>query len=136
MPIFHKIIFKHIFHKSESLFMLPKGKFICMFKKSFVLQVFLFLTILKKNLFFWCFFPFFLVLKPLVSAKISIFLGIKIRVKSSFSYPVFGRSGCRLSNSTAIFLPNVSDIWRLPNPVKIQNVPFFITKSAMEPKNE
>jgi hypothetical protein len=42
-------------------------------------------------------------LKPLVSAKISIFLGIKIRVKSSFFYPVFGRSGCRLSNSTAIF---------------------------------
>ena len=134
MPIFHKIIFKHIFHKSESLFMLPKGKF--MFKKSFVLQVFFIFNNYKNKIVFWCFFPFFLVLKPVVSAKISIFLGIKIRVKSSFSYPVFGRSGCRLSNSTAIFLPNVSDIWRWPNPVKIQNVPFFITKSAMEPKNE
>jgi hypothetical protein len=28
MPIFHKIIFKHIFHKRESLYMLPKGTFI------------------------------------------------------------------------------------------------------------
>jgi hypothetical protein len=64
----------------------------------------------------------------------SVDLPLKIRVKSSFSHPVLGRSRCRLSNSTAIFLPNVSDVWKWQNPVKIPNVPFFITKSAMEPK--
>jgi hypothetical protein len=42
-------------------------------------------------------------LKALVSAKISI----------------------RLSNSTAIFLPDIFDVWKWPNPVKIPNVPFF-----------
>ena len=39
---------------------------------------------------------------------------------------VFGRSGCRLSNSTVIFLPDVSDVWRWPNPVKIPNVHFLL----------
>jgi hypothetical protein len=43
-----------------------------------------------------------LALKALLSAKLSIF-SLRIRVKSPFSHPVFGRSGCRLSNSTAIF---------------------------------
>jgi hypothetical protein len=40
MSMFHKIIVKHILYKRESLFMLPKGKCICMLKRSFVLQVF------------------------------------------------------------------------------------------------
>jgi hypothetical protein len=36
-----------------------------------------------------------------------------------FPHPAFfGRSGCRLFNSTVIFLPDVSDVWRWPNPVK------------------
>jgi hypothetical protein len=37
----------------------------------------------------------------------------------------------RLSNSTVIFLPDVSDVWRRPNPVKPLNVHFFITKSTV-----
>ena len=43
-----------------------------------------------------------------------------------FPHPAFGRSGCRLSNSTVIFLPDVSDVWRWPNPVKTLNVPFLL----------
>jgi hypothetical protein len=39
-------------------------------------------------------------------------------------------------NLEILFLPNVSDVWKCPNPVKFPNVPFFITKSAVEPKNE
>ena len=35
---------------------------------------------------------------------------------------------------TFAFLPDFSDIWKWPNPVKIPNVPFFITKSVVEPK--
>jgi hypothetical protein len=35
-----------------------------------------------------------------------------------FKNPAFGRSGCRLFNSTVIFLPDISDVWRWPNPVK------------------
>jgi hypothetical protein len=33
-------------------------------------------------------------------------------------------------------LKGLPDVWRLQNPVKIPNVPFFNTKSAVEPKNE
>jgi hypothetical protein len=43
-----------------------------------------------------------------------------------FPHPAFGRSGCRLSNSTVIFLSDVSDVWRWPNPVKSLNVPFLL----------
>ena len=43
-----------------------------------------------------------------------------------FPHPTFGRSGCRLSNSTVIFLPDVSDVWRWPKPVKTLNVPFLL----------
>jgi hypothetical protein len=39
-----------------------------------------------------------------------------------FPHPAFWRSGYRLSNSTVIFLPDVSDVWRRPNPVKPLNV--------------
>ena len=55
MPIFHKIIFKHIFYKRES-FMLPKGKFICMLKRKFCVASFRFLTII--TLFVFVFFSF------------------------------------------------------------------------------
>jgi hypothetical protein len=47
MPLFHKIIFKHIFHKRESIFMLPKGKFICMLKRKLCFPSFRFLTIIS-----------------------------------------------------------------------------------------
>ena len=116
MPIFHKILFKHIFHKKESLFMFPKRKFICMLKRKF------------------CVATEFLIFNNYNFVCLRVFLSflsftLKIRVKSSFSHPVLGRSRCRLSNSTAIFLPNVSDIWRWPNPVKIPNVPFFLLQN-------
>jgi hypothetical protein len=71
MPIFHKMIFKHIFHKRNSLFMSSKGKFICMLKRKFCVASFRFLTIII--LFVFVFFPFHLALKALVSAKISVF---------------------------------------------------------------
>jgi hypothetical protein len=45
MSIFHKTIFKHIFHKRKSLYMLPKGKFICMLKRKFCVASFWFLAI-------------------------------------------------------------------------------------------
>ena len=42
-------------------------------------------------------------------------------------HPACGKSGCRLSNySTVIFLPDVSDVWRWPNPIKTLNVPFLL----------
>jgi hypothetical protein len=53
----------------------------------------------------------------------------KITISESnlhFPHPAFGRSGCRLSNSTVIFLPDVSDVWRRPNPVKPLNVNFLL----------
>ena len=111
MLIFHKIIFMRIFHKRESLFMLPKGKCICMLKSKFCVASFRFLAILI--LFVFVFFSSF---TPttwhwkhlyLESAKNYIFF-LKIRIKSSFSHPVFGRGGCRLSNLIAIFLPDDS----------------------------
>ena len=43
-----------------------------------------------------------------------------------FPHPAFGRSGCRLSKPTVIFLTNVSDVWRWPNPVKTLIVPFLL----------
>ena len=107
MSIFHKIIFS-----IESLSMLPKGKFICMLKRKFCVASFRFLTIIIYNynfVCFRCFYPLHLAFKALVSAKISIF-PLKIRVKSSFSHLVFGRSVCRLSNYTAVFLPDVSEM--------------------------
>ena len=105
--------------------MLPKGNVLCCK-----------FSIFNNYILFFVFFFFTnLALKALLSAKLSIF-SLRIRVKSPFSHPVFGRSGCRLSNSTAIFLPDVSDVCRWPNPVKFPNVPFFITKSAVKPKNE
>ena len=134
MPIFHKIIFKHIFRNRESLYMLPKGTFLCMLKRKYCVASFWFLTIC---LFVFMFFSFTPALKALVSAKISIFF-LKIRVKSSFSPSSFWKERMPLSNSTVIFLPDVSDVWRWPNPVKTLHAKcsFFITKSAVEPKNE
>ena len=118
--------------------MLPMGNIICMLKRKFCVASFRFLTILI--LFVFVFF-FAYSLRPNIESTYKYlqkfpFFPLKIRVKSSFSHPVLGRSRCRLSNSTAIFLPDVSDVWRWQNPVKIPNVPFFITKSAVEPKNE
>ena len=69
MPIFHKMIFKHIFHKRNSLFMSSKGKFICMLKRKFCVASFRFLTIIILFVFVFFSFP----LKALVSAKISFF---------------------------------------------------------------
>jgi hypothetical protein len=43
--LFHIIRFKHIFHKRKSLYMLPKGKCICMLKRKFCVAIFWFLTI-------------------------------------------------------------------------------------------
>ena len=85
MPIFHKIIFKHLFHKRESLFMLPKGKFICMLKRKFCVASFRLLTSIILSVF--TFFSFTPALKALVSAKNFLngacrnFMGICIDLK-------------------------------------------------------
>ena len=121
MPIFHKIRFKHIFHKRKSLYMLSKGK--CMLKRKFCVGSFGFLTIVI--LFVFVFFSFTPALNALVFAKVSIYF-LKIRVKSSFSPSSFWQERMRLSNSTVIFLPDVSDVWRWPNLVKILNLPFLL----------
>ena len=77
--------------------MLPKGKFICMLKSKFCVASFRFLTIIILFVFvFFFFYTYDLALNALVSAK--------IRVKSSFSHLVLGRSGCRCSR--AIFPPS------------------------------
>ena len=122
MPIFHKIIFKHIFHKRESLYMLPKGKCICMLKRKFCVASFRFLTIIV--LFVFVFFSFTPALKALVSAKISIFF-LKIRVKSSFSHPVLEGADVGCLTLWSYFYPT-SEVWRWSNPVKISNVPFLL----------
>jgi hypothetical protein len=54
------------------------------------------------------------------------FSPLKISQIFIFPHPVFGRSGCQLSNSTVIFLSDVSDVWKWPNPVKTINVPFLL----------
>ena len=69
VPIFHKIICKHIPQKGKSLYVLPKGKFICMLKGKFCVASFWFLP----NVILFVFFSFTPALKVLVSAKISIF---------------------------------------------------------------
>jgi hypothetical protein len=65
---------------------------------------------------FFCFHVFYIYTKywkHLYLQKCRSF-SLEIRVKSSFCHPVFERSGCRMSNSTAIFLPDVSDVWKWP----------------------
>ena len=122
MLIFHKIIFKHIFHKREIVYMLPKGTFICRLKRKFCVASFWFLTIVI--LFVFVFFSFTPALKALVSARISFFF--LLRVKSSFSPSSFWKERMPLSNSTVIFLPDVSDVWRRPNPIKTLIVHFLL----------
>jgi hypothetical protein len=63
-------------------------------------------------------FPFW---KHLYLRKFPFFF-LKSESNLHFPHPAFGRSGCRLSNSTVIFLPDVSDVWRWPNPVKTLTV--------------
>ena len=105
--------------------MLPKGKFICIFKRKFCVASFWFLAIVI--LFVFVFFSFTPALKAFVSTKFSISTSpLKISQVFIFPHSVFGRSGCQLSNSTVIFLPDVSDVWRWPNPVKTLNVPFLL----------
>ena len=118
MPIFHKIIFKHIFHKRESRFMLPKVKrevLCCKFS-------------IFNNYTFVCFrvFLFYTSIESIYICKNFHFSPLKSESNLHFPHPVFGRSGCRLSNSTVIFLSDVSDVWKWPNPVKIPNVPFLL----------
>ena len=98
MPTFHRFIFKQIFHKRESLYMLPKGKCICMLKRKFYVASFWFLTIVI--LFVFVFFSFTPALKALVSAKSFHFFFLRSESNLHFPHLAFGRSGCRLSNST------------------------------------
>ena len=100
--------------------MLPKGKFICMLKKFLIFS----------NCNFVCFRVFLLYtsIESTCFCKNFHLFPLKIRVKSSFSHPVFGRSGCRLSNSMVIFLP---DVWSLAKSGKNFKCSFFITKSAV-----
>ena len=124
MPIFHKIRFKHIFHKRESLYMLPKEKCICMLKRKFCVASFWFLTIVICL--FSCFSPLHQHWKHLYLQKFPFFF-LKIRVKSSFSPSCFWKERMpAVYNSTVIFLPDVSDLWRWPNPVKPLNVTFLL----------
>ena len=111
IPIFHKIILKHIFHKRKSLYMLPK---LYMYVKKEVLCC---KFLIFNNCNFVCFRVFLLYTSIESTCICKIFI---------LPHPVFGRSGCRLSNSTVIFLPDVSDVWRWPNPVKTLNVPFLL----------
>ena len=110
IPIFHKIILKHIFHKRKSLYMLPK---LYMYVKKEVLCC---KFLIFNNCNFVCFRVFLLYTSIESTCICKIFI---------LPHPVFGRSGCRLSNSTVIFLPDVSDVWRWPNPVKIPKCSFF-----------
>ena len=69
MPIFHIMIFKHIFHKRESLFMLPKRKYVCMLKRKFCVASFRILTIIIVFPFMLFFFTLHLALIAFVSAQ-------------------------------------------------------------------
>ena len=105
--------------------MLPKGKFICMLKRKFCVASFFFIF---SNCNFVCFRVFFLYTSIESTCICKSFHFFLLRSESNlhFPHPAFGRSGCRLSNSTVIFLPDVSDVWRRPNPVKTLNVPFLL----------
>ena len=141
MPIIHKIIFKHIFHKRKSLYMLPK--LYMHVKKEVLCCKFL----IFNNCNFVCFRVFLLYTSIESTCICKSFRFFLLRSESNlhFPHPAFGRSGCRLSNyalvatsadsvsssvcrlnSTVISLPDVSDVWRWPNPVKTLNVPFLL----------
>jgi hypothetical protein len=62
-------------------------------------------------------------LTPALKAKSFHLLPLRSESNLHFPHPAFGRSGCRLFNSTVIFLPDVSDVWKWPNPVKTLNIP-------------
>ena len=123
MPIFHKIIFKHIFHKRESLYV-TKGKMYMHVKKEDLCCKFL----IFNNCNFVCFRVFLLYtsIESTCICKSFHFFFLRSESNLHFPHPAFGRSGFRLSNSTVIFLPDVSDVWRRPNPVKTLNVPFLL----------
>ena len=115
MPIFHKIIFKHIFHKRKSLYMLPM---LYMYVKKEVLCC---KFLIFNNCNFVCFRVFLLYtsIESICICKSFHFFSLN---SSADSVP---SSVCRL-NSTVIFLFDVSDVWRWPNPVKTLNVPFLL----------
>ena len=118
--------------------MLPKGKCICMLKRKFCVANFLFLTILM--LFVFLFFSFTPALKALVSFFFFNFFFqfffLKIRVKSSFSPSSLlegADAGCLILRS--YFYPT-SLTFGDGKSGKKPKCSFFITKSAVEPKNE
>ena len=127
MPIFHKIICKHIFQKRETLYV-TKGKMYMHAKKGVLCCKFSIFN--NYNFVSFGVFLLYISIEGTCICKISIIF-FKIRVKSSFSHSAFGRSECRLSNSTVIFLPYVSDVWRWPNPEKIPNVPFLLQNRSV-----
>ena len=122
MPIFHKFIFKHIFHKRKSLYIIPK---LYMHVKKEVLSC---KFLIFNNCNFVCFRAFLLYtsIESTCICKSFHFFLLRSESNLQFPHPAFGRSGCRLSNSTVIFLPDVSDVWRWANPVKTLNDPFLL----------
>jgi len=111
--------------KREILFILAKGKFTCWLKRKFCVASFRFFNSIILFV--------FLFLSPFTHSLLCFLFFLKIRVKSSSSHPVFGRNGCPLSNYTAIFLPDVSDVWRWQNPGKFRNVPFLLQNPQWSP---
>jgi hypothetical protein len=69
-------------------------------------------------------FPFTADYLNLEMFKIFYLLGV-LR-KCLFSPSSFCKERMPLSNSTVIFLPDVSDVWRWPNPVKTLNAHFLL----------
>ena len=96
IPIFHKIILKHIFHKRKSLYMLPK---LYMYVKKEVLCC---KFLIFNNCNFVCFRVFLLYTSIESTCICKSFRFFLLRSESNlhFPHPAFGRSGCRLSNST------------------------------------
>ena len=96
MPIIHKIIFKHIFYKRKSLYMLPK--LYMHVKKEVLCCKFL----IFNNCNFVCFRVFLLYTSIESTCICKSFRFFLLRSESNlhFPHPAFGRSGCRLSNST------------------------------------
>ena len=115
MPIFHKIIFKHLYVTKGKMYMHVNKEMLCC-------KVLIF-----NNCNFVCFRVFLLYISIKSTCICKSFFFLKIRVKSSFSPSSFWKERMpAVYNSTVIFLPDVSDVWRWPNPVKPLNVPFLL----------
>ena len=124
MPIFHIMIFKHIFHKRESLFKLPKGKCAYLLKRKLCVASFRILTIIIVFAFMLFVSLYTLHWKHLHLQKFPFF---PLKSVSNLHFPIQFLEGVDGGCLTLrpFFQPEASDVWKWPNPINILNIPLF-----------